>query len=1047
MSFRFIRHAIAAALVLMQFFIAAPTRAAFNGQIAGDVRDKKTGASIAGVHVTASSPSATYRVVTDAKGTFTILGVVPDTYTLTFEAKGYYAGYYPGVTVLADSAQHVAVTLSKELSTIASVHSRTASSAYQPQQTEDSYSLNTSSIEQVMGRAFNQDQTALLKSVPSVTVDRTGTVDIRGGSDFQTSYQYEGIDYTEPNKNLQNPFSNVSNFGLLNGIGSVQLIPGGGDATHGGSGTGLISYRAKRGTYPSFGSIEFEANDSPYYNQYAGEYGTASQNGRFSNYVAFTGIRERFQYGERGTPGALIGIYQGNNQIGVTENAANQDSTDVVDNFFYKFGKNQSQQLQAFYQYQRVVQGLGYNGIENLCYASCSGLFVTPTFQADGTNDYYPSLAPLFPGQTNVQQFVPAEDTITSPFQATKLEYSNSFNPSTFLTWRVYRTTNAQDETEPASGIYIPQSGGIRTGTSGEITHQFNGSNLFEAGIKYEFTHPYGTFEDFADYNYAFFDYPLTVAGESGALANAVPANFMALDFTPQGTCGSSGYPVGPSYPPLAGGLGYFPCGYLSKYFPNGIPRIPPEVDVPVADQQVYGWFVQDTITQNRIKAQLGLRLDGYNFLFNGDPSDPPTIAAVRHQRLFEPHVGLTYRLGPRDFIRSTFGRTLSIPLPGLFGNDISRASLSAFANIPSFDNSTGGPAMYCGINQSTSCANYADQVYWIYRDAKYGANQLSAPLKGATFTNYDLTYSHEFRNGAAISITPFYRRGYDIVEQSATIVGVSSTTGLPLLSPFLYTNLGIQKATGVEMLATKEMSRYWSGQISATYVNQLGNDPPGMTYLPTASLELGNLYRSGLFSPFQATAAMTYKNGPWRINPVLSYNHGYPYGVGGYTQIIINGVPYNVPNSNIAQVLGAGAVLPPAYYVDPQNPGTRLNPNINGSNGLFGGSSAGSLLSRANANLDLTIEFKPLASPVSYGMTIYNLFNQTYGIPVTNPRYVYPIATGVYGPGTGTKPPGSVPGDQSPEVFATNAFPYSPYLIFPNLPPFTIRFYTQVQL
>jgi hypothetical protein len=1032
---------------LMQVLLAAAALAAFNGRIEGTVRDDKTKAPIAGVAVTAKSSSAVYRTVTNAKGAFTILGVVPDTYVLSFDAKGYLHGAYPGVTVLADSAQRVEMTLSRSLSTIARVTSHSMSSAYQPQQTEDSYSFNSTSIEQVMGHAFNEDQTELLRSIPSVTVDRTGTVDIRGGLSFQTAYQYEGIDYTEPQRNLQNSFANVSNFGLLNGIGSVQLIPGGGDATHGDTGTGLISYHAKRGTYPGFGSLDFQLNQFPQYNQIGGEYGIGTPDGRFSNYAAFTGIRQWFQYGDRGTPGALIGIYTGNGQIGVEENNAFQRSDDFVDNFFYKFGKNQSQQLQAFFQYQRVVLGLGYNGIGDLCYASCSGLFITPSFEPDGSTQYYPKLAPLFPGQSTFNEFVSTRDTIVSPFQALKIEYSNSFNPSTFLTWRVYRTTNAQDENEPATGIYIPQSGGVRDGTSGEFTKQLNEDNLLEVGGKFEFTHPYGTFEDFADYNYAFFDYPFPGINATTGIPNAIPANFMALDFTPASECTNGTFPVTNSYPKLAGGYGEFPCGYLSKYFPNGVPTLPPEVDEPVADQQVYGWFVQETMTHGKLKAQLGLRLDGYNFLFNGDPSDPPTIAAARHQRLYEPHVGVTYNLTNHDTLRATFGRTLAIPLPGLFGNDVSRASLSAFNGVPSYDNSTGLPAMYCGIRQDTQCTSYADQLYWVLRDAKFGANQLSSPLVGATFTNWDFTYSHDFGHGVAMSVTPFFRRGYNIVEQSASIVGVSGTTGLPLLSPFLYTNLGIQKATGIEMLATKDMSDYWSAQFSATYVNQLGNDPPG-TYLPTASLELGNLYRSDLFSPFQATLAVTYKQGAWRFNPVISYNKGYPYGVGAYTQVFINGIPYNVPNTNIAQVIGAGAVLPVAYYIDPQNPGTRTNPIIIGNNGLVGGASAGSLLSRATWNDDFTAEYKPPSDPrVTLGVTVYNVLDQTYGVPITNPRYIYPISTGVFGPGTGTKPILSAPGDQSPNLFASNAMPYDPYLVFPNLPPHTIRFYTLVAL
>jgi hypothetical protein len=1051
---RHLSRLVIAALILAQLLCVQPARAAFNGQITGTVTDATTKAPLGGVHVVANSSSGTYRATTDAHGRFTIVGVVPDTYTVGFDAPGYLHGAYPGVTVLADSAQHIEMTLSKGIRTIASVHSRAASSAFQPGQTEDSYALNSSAIEQVQGHAFNQDEQSLLKSLPSVTIDRTGTVDIRGGLSYQTAYQYEGIDYTEPNKNLQNSFANVSNFNLLNGIGQVQIVPGGGDATHGDTGTGLVSIRAKRGTYPSFSSFDFEVDTYPFYNQLAGEYGTATKDGRFSEYIAYTGIGQRFQYGSIATPGALIGIYQGNSQIGVYENAADQTSNDIVNNFFYKFGKDQDQQLQLFLQYQRVVEGLGYNGIQDICYASCSGLFapasIPPASGTEFTSDYGPNVIPLFPGQKTADELVPAEDTITSPFNAEKLEYSRTFNSSTFAVLRVYRTSDSQQETEPASGIFIPDSGGIRTGTSGEFTKQLNENNLLELGGKFEFTHPYGTFQDYADYNYAFFDYPLSIAegnGSTGGLAKIVPPNFMALDFVPESKCGTSGlYPVlAQSYPALAGGNGFFPCGYLSKYFPGGMPRLPEEEDSPVANQQVYGWFVQDTATTRKLKSQLGLRLDGFNFQFASDPTNPPTIAAVAHQRLFEPHIGETYTIGSHDFIRATFGRTLAIPLPGLFGNNIDRSAFSAFNAVPSYDNSTNAPATYCGLNEATLCANYADQLYWVYRDAKFGAAQLAQPLRGSTFTNWDFTYSHEFRNGSSFSVTPFFRRGYDIVENSTSIIGFSNTTGLPLLAPYSYSNLGMQKATGVELLFTKELSRYWSGYVSATYINQLGNDPAGL-YLPTASLALGNVYRSDLVSPFQATTAATYKIGPWRLNGVINYNKGYPFGQGTYTQVFINGVAYNIPNTNLAQVLGVGAGIPSAYYVDPQNPGTRINPIIIGNSGLTGSTSAGSLLSRANADVNLTIEFNAPNSPLTLGMVVYNLFDQRYGIPLNNPRYLYPVATGAYGPGTGTLPV-TAQNTSQPALFSSTAFPNSPYLIFPNQQPITFRFYTQVKV
>ena len=65
----------------------------------------------------------------------------------------------------------------------------------------------------------------------------------------------------------------------------------------------------------------------------------------------------------------------------------------------------------------------------------------------------------------------------------------------------------------------------------------------------------------------------------------------------------------------------------------------------------------------------------------------------------------------------------------------------------------------------------------------------------GATFTNVDVSWAHEFRDGAAFKITPFYRRGYNVIEQTAQIIGFNYNTGTPVYGDVAYSNLGTQKA------------------------------------------------------------------------------------------------------------------------------------------------------------------------------------------------------------------------------------------------------------
>ena len=82
----------------------------------------------------------------------------------------------------------------------------------------------------------------------------------------------------------------------------------------------------------------------------------------------------------------------------------------------------------------------------------------------------------------------------------------------------------------------------------------------------------------------------------------------------------------------------------------------------------------------------------------------PPSIGAVAHQRLYEPHFDQSWTPDPRDTIRIGFGHTLSIPLPSQLGADVSTLSYLPFEHIPSYDNLTGQPATYCGPLANQLC-------------------------------------------------------------------------------------------------------------------------------------------------------------------------------------------------------------------------------------------------------------------------------------------------------------------------------------------------------
>ncbi|HZZ65907.1 MAG TPA: carboxypeptidase regulatory-like domain-containing protein [Candidatus Baltobacteraceae bacterium] len=1026
------------------------------GVIRGTVTEAKTKAPLADVRVVASSGSGTYRVQTNARGEYTMLGVLPDTYVLSFTRENYGPVSTAGITVLVGTVQVFDAAMTLNLRTIVSIRSKThtsAGSAFQPNMTTDNYTVTGNQITMVQGKQFNPDENQLLRSIPSVTIDKSGTVSIRGGFAFEAGYEFEGIDYTTPTPNLQNTLQNIGNFNLLNGVGSVQLIPGGGDATHGNTGTGLVILTAKHGTYPASYHLDLEAGYQPEHHQLGAEWSWANKSGRLSNYFGYLGVNEQFQYGYRGMAANVLGS-RGTNAASlgslidpnlVYYSPMNLHSNDFVDNLIYRFGRNNHEYLQLFGQSQAVNQTLDYGGSENLFYSSGGGLqgqcsqSIVGIIDAPNTPAQdlaCQSLIPLYPAQKTTSSYVGQPDHLNNSWKTFKVQYGNNLNSNTLLTLKFYRAFAKQDQQLPAFGIFASPYGGTRTNGSLDVTSAIGSKHLIKAGLTYTFSQPQGERFDVTSYTAftadpAFIVYPLLHNGQAPPIGttppNFNPAGFIPgapeIDFLTPQQCAVYQQQFAISQK----------CGYLYSYLP-GAQRFPAERDLPTASQQVYGAYLQDDVTFNsRWRSEIGIRLDGYNFIVPQDPSNPPGINGLQHQRLYEPHLNITYAPDAQDVIRAGYGRTLSIPLPSQLGANVERNSYAAFANVPSFNNATGLPATYCGVRANQLCTSYADQLYWLTRDYHFGGQALSAALYGATFTNYDLSWAHQFRDGAAIKVTPFYRQGYNVIEQTAQIVGFNTQTGLPIYGDQSYSNLGQQKATGVEFLYTKERAIGLSAQIGATYINQFGNEPPG-TYLTPAALAAGELYRSPDLSPFQLNIAFQQQTRTgWRINPVIALNAGYPYGAGYYTAIYCNGHAVLVPTTDLNSIFSTAP-----NYVDPQNPGTCTNPNIAAGRGNKEPALPGGLLSSPQAQIDVTVEYQHPGTPSLFGMQIKNLLNRVWNVPIQNTCYGVPVVTGVSS--------GTSPCTFSQPQYGNSGWTGYPYAVYPNQQPLTFYFYYQVR-
>lgn len=1057
--------ALVVAIVLKcTLFASADTT---TGVLSGTIRTSPENQPIANATVVLASPGSGSRSAkTDARGFYSFTGLTPDTYTVSVSAAGYADFVTSGVTVSASQTTTFSTALSSTaLKTIGHISARTTTSAFQPTQTQDTYTINENQIDTILGNQFNNNETALITALPGASLDSSGYPVLRGGRENEEGFQFDGIDYTDA---FTSQFVNSL---ALNGQSSFQLTPGAGDAATGNAGTGAINIIVKRGAYPQFGTFDAEAGSPAFNHQLSLEYGFASPNGRFSDYVSIIDSRAAAIYGYRTADLVAIGD--------PTPDSYNTGN-DIVNNFVYKFGKDNNQQLQLLYQneeydfFEQAAPGTQFNfrssdPVVLGGFSSFTGLSPTTISSIFGL-DF---------GQTSANETLASVNrnpaTFYQPNQTFKLQYSYNLNDSTYLTAKFYRVQSVitfdfpysfDPNGNPFGNDFFLLQGGQRMGETLDLTKQVGSKNLLTAGVKNELLHPV--------YNYTSPSLGALSTLEYGSAATGIP---LLYDFVPASN---------PDCVALISAFGSNPCGYLSKYFPKGIPLIPQYDETTATNRQDLSYYLNDSFTAStRLKLEAGLRLDSSNYQLpavnsgaylpasgNGyssgyylpistscnaagicDPSKDVYATggnAVKNPYVVEPRLASVYTFRPTDSVRLSYGRSVELVPLGDIDDAVQRGAYSAFAGVPA-------TASICGATANRACQNYADELFWANANAIVGPQ--IQPAKPATFSNFDASYSHDFGDGLSVKLSPFYRRGYDgLARVSSPLLGVNGqptvlSDGSLLLGPPVTTNSGVSYTSGAEFYLTKEAKYGLSATLSATYINEFSNVIPGSSgedffpSIPTPSLQLGNLYRVGFVSPFNVTLAAAYKTrSGFKISPNIYYNRGYPYGTGNVTAIYVNGLPYNVPQTNVSIGTTTGSNSA-TNYVDPQNPGTVFAPNIAATRGTPEAASAGGYLTSPRVSVSLDFEFSPPGSRSTFGMQIFNLFNNVYTQPTLN-NYYQPVATGISGPATGTNPLTPLYGanlgfaNYGPDLFGSSA-----YNILPTNSPIHYQFYYQMKL
>jgi hypothetical protein len=1090
--------------VVLSLFLSLAPPAAFaagglTGNLSGIVHDT-TGAAVSGATVTLSSPSGTYKQTTDGRGHFTFLGVQIDTYLISVEAKGFEPVSRSGLTITGDITSDLGiVTLSKtsEPRIIGGANAHSLSSAFQPTQTVPQFTIAGSVLTAAQGKQASASETDVLLAAPGFQQDKSGNLILEGSTTDQVHFFFDGVDFTDPgfNRNGNNYF--------FNGISSTQIVPGAGDPSQGDSGAGAVNLVVKRGTYPGSGLLDGELLDRPFMHQFNFQYGIATKNNMFSDYVSYFRLDRNFQYGPWGTS-----VYDNN----VFYNAANyQEEGDFVNNFVFRFGKDQNQSLQFLYYNNTLSQYDNVAGVnlpyDNL-YAPTIGNVQAFTAAPDGAVIPANIIAQLIRPESgqlpggNTSPCCGSKDYATQPDSVSntslvKFEYDNQLNATTSLNLRYFHSdilnsaypVGAQENFPNPFPLAGQTAGGSRTGGIFELTKEADEHNLLTLSGNVEDARP--------NFGSVFNPIGLESLGENLALF-VRPANpNEPVSSTNQCPISTADYPGA--------------CFLQQYYYKTGGTPSPPSLDLNSQNlQKYYGLGLRDQITVNsKWRVDLGVRYDLINqgfgpTLYDQDeniqpvPGSPSTYYVadygnVEQPHFIEPRLGTSFKIDTNDSVAFTYGKSINetgsgeqaspnnfdeyapfanIPITpalanafqpsyGIFGQYYPNNTLTAATCYPQIPFPVGATASsapsYAGsigknLQFGKPCSNLGELLYF-NGDAYYPEVAAVVP---AVFENYDFNYSHQFSNGSAVRIAPFFRQGKNIQVATAPLI-YNPVTGVYSFGSLVNQPGGKNTTTGVNLQYTLPDRKYGlTGFVSATYVNEFTNTPPAgdnpygqdfEPYVLPQSYATGDLYRAGFVSPFTANLGLSYKlKSGFRVNPIVHFNVGYPYNAGLLTPIVSSLFgPENVPNTNLTNQFGpAGS----PQFVDPANPGDTTNPIIAATRGAKETPSGGGLLSRPQITADLTLEYTPPNSRATFGVQVQNLLgNEYFGVPAPNIYNYYPVTTGVAGPLTGQNTTGlAFPGLAN--VVSSQINPYGAYTI-PSAggAPTNFRFYFQYAL
>jgi hypothetical protein len=291
-----VRIALLAVLVLLfqGTWALAGTTGALNGVVSS-----KDGTPLAGVKVTASSPSESVSTITSSTGNFTFVSLAPDTYDVTASKDGYDTTSQPGVSVFADNTQSVKIEMQASTKILGHITTTAASALVKAGTTSDVYSVSAATQAKVasLGGGGSLDAAyGAIASTPGVVVPsgQSGwfqTIHIRGGDFDQVGYEFDGVPVLRSYDNY--PTTTASALGQQ----ELQVYTGAAPASSESQGlAGYINQVIRNGTYPGFGELSLGIGSPTLYNKAAIEVGGATPDRNFTYFVGIGGYHQSFRW-------------------------------------------------------------------------------------------------------------------------------------------------------------------------------------------------------------------------------------------------------------------------------------------------------------------------------------------------------------------------------------------------------------------------------------------------------------------------------------------------------------------------------------------------------------------------------------------------------------------------------------------------------------------------------------------------------------------------------------------------------------------------------